>query len=119
MQNIEMDEVYLAELAEHNVNLLVRGLTMPKEENKPCLRIENYSCSLPYWRGVVILVLAINLRPSPEVKPALERARVVDVINLEQQLLAPHAAALAGLPPRWNGRLSPKYRARWSTATLI
>ena len=36
MQNIEMDEAYLAELAEHNVNLLVRGLTMPKEENKPC-----------------------------------------------------------------------------------
>ncbi|MBY5948106.1 TetR/AcrR family transcriptional regulator [Photobacterium rosenbergii] len=36
LQKIEMDEAYLAELAEHNVNLLVRGLTMPKEENKPC-----------------------------------------------------------------------------------
>lgn len=36
LQNIEMDETYLAELAEHNVNLLVRGLTMPKEENKSC-----------------------------------------------------------------------------------
>lgn len=36
LQNIEMGEAYLAELAEHNVNLLVRGLTMPKEENKPC-----------------------------------------------------------------------------------
>ncbi|MGF1738728.1 TetR/AcrR family transcriptional regulator [Photobacterium satsumensis] len=36
MQNIEMDETYLAELAEHNVNLLVRGLMMPKEETKPC-----------------------------------------------------------------------------------
>ena len=36
LQNIEMDEAYLAELAEHNVNLLVRGLTVPKVENKPC-----------------------------------------------------------------------------------
>ncbi|KHT65523.1 TetR family transcriptional regulator [Photobacterium gaetbulicola] len=36
LQNIEMDETYLAELAEHNVNLLIRGLTMPKEEKTPC-----------------------------------------------------------------------------------
>ncbi|PSU30886.1 hypothetical protein C9I99_22745 [Photobacterium lutimaris] len=36
MQNIEMDEAYLAELVEHNVNVLVRGLMIPKEENKPC-----------------------------------------------------------------------------------
>lgn len=50
--------------------------------------------------GVVILVLAINLRPSPDIKPAIERARVVDVINLEQQQLAPEAAGFGRVAPK-------------------
>ncbi|GAL06998.1 transcriptional regulator TetR family [Photobacterium aphoticum] len=32
LQGIEMDETYLAELAEHNVKLLTHGLLKPKEE---------------------------------------------------------------------------------------
>ncbi|MGF1682019.1 efflux RND transporter periplasmic adaptor subunit [Photobacterium minamisatsumaniensis] len=50
--------------------------------------------------GVLILVLAIKLRPSPEVKPALERARVVDVISLQQQSIAPEAAGFGRVAPK-------------------
>ncbi|MGF1700665.1 HlyD family secretion protein [Photobacterium makurazakiensis] len=50
--------------------------------------------------GALILVMAIKLRPSPEVKPALERARVVDVISLQQQLIAPEAAGFGRVAPK-------------------
>ncbi|MGF1700666.1 TetR family transcriptional regulator [Photobacterium makurazakiensis] len=35
-QGVEMNEAYLAELAEHNVNLLIHGLMVPKEESTAC-----------------------------------------------------------------------------------
>ncbi|MGF1725186.1 efflux RND transporter periplasmic adaptor subunit [Photobacterium nomapromontoriensis] len=50
--------------------------------------------------GIVILVLAINLRPSPEIKPALERRRPVDVIALQQQLFAPQVVGFGRVAPK-------------------
>lgn len=50
--------------------------------------------------GIIILVLAINLRPSPEVKPALERRRPVDVITLQQQPFAPQVVGFGRVAPK-------------------
>ncbi|WGK86584.1 efflux RND transporter periplasmic adaptor subunit [Vibrio aestuarianus] len=50
--------------------------------------------------GVVILVLAINLRPDLPVKPAIDRARLVETVPLELKAVAPLAIGF--------GRVSPK-----------
>ncbi|MGF1686362.1 HlyD family secretion protein [Photobacterium japonica] len=50
--------------------------------------------------GILILVGAILLRPTPASKPALERARAVDVITLQPQPLAPQAAGFGRVAPK-------------------
>ncbi|MDE1235229.1 efflux RND transporter periplasmic adaptor subunit [Vibrio aestuarianus] len=50
--------------------------------------------------GVVILVLAINLRSDLPVKPAIDRARLVETVPLELKAVAPLAIGF--------GRVSPK-----------
>lgn len=50
--------------------------------------------------GVVVLLLAINLRPSPEVKSAGSRSKAVDVITLQQQPLAPQAVGFGRVAPK-------------------
>ncbi|MGF1693065.1 efflux RND transporter periplasmic adaptor subunit [Photobacterium kagoshimensis] len=50
--------------------------------------------------GILILVLAVKLRPSPSSKPALERSRAVDVITLQQQPLAPQVTGFGRVKPK-------------------
>ncbi len=50
--------------------------------------------------GILILVLAVKLRPSPSSKPALERSRAVDVITLHQQPLAPQVTGFGRVKPK-------------------
>ncbi|PSW00851.1 efflux RND transporter periplasmic adaptor subunit [Photobacterium lipolyticum] len=50
--------------------------------------------------GVLVLVIAIKMRPSPGVKPAANRARAVDVISLQQQPLAPVVSGFGRVKPK-------------------
>ncbi|GAL06999.1 membrane fusion protein of RND family multidrug efflux pump [Photobacterium aphoticum] len=50
--------------------------------------------------GVLILVLAVVLRPTPANKPSVSRSRAVDVIALQQQLLAPQAIGFGRVAPK-------------------
>ncbi|MDX1303455.1 HlyD family secretion protein [Photobacterium sp.] len=50
--------------------------------------------------GVLVLALAIKMRPSPGVKPAANRARAVDVISLQQQPLAPVVSGFGRVKPK-------------------
>ncbi|WP_084406463.1 efflux RND transporter periplasmic adaptor subunit [Photobacterium jeanii] len=50
--------------------------------------------------GILILVLAVKMRPSPSSKPALERSRAVDVITLQQQPLAPQVTGFGRVKPK-------------------
>ncbi|MGF1757957.1 HlyD family secretion protein [Photobacterium sagamiensis] len=50
--------------------------------------------------GILVLVLAIKMRPSPSVKPAVNRERAVDVISLQQQPLAPVASGFGRVKPK-------------------
>lgn len=50
--------------------------------------------------GVLILVLAVVLRPTPANKPSVSRSRAVDVIALQQQPLAPQAIGFGRVAPK-------------------
>ncbi|MEZ8086324.1 efflux RND transporter periplasmic adaptor subunit [Vibrio sp. 1S139] len=50
--------------------------------------------------GVIGLVVAINLKPDLPTKPAGNRARLVDTVSLEQQLIAPLAVGFGKVVPK-------------------
>lgn len=50
--------------------------------------------------GVAVLTLAINLRSTPGIKPALNKARPVDVISLQQLPLAPVVTGFGRVKPK-------------------
>ncbi|MEZ8635113.1 efflux RND transporter periplasmic adaptor subunit [Vibrio cyclitrophicus] len=50
--------------------------------------------------GVIGLVVAINLKPDLPTKPAEDRARLVDTVSLEQQLIAPLAVGFGKVVPK-------------------
>lgn len=50
--------------------------------------------------GVIGLVAAINLKPDFPTKPAGDRARLVDTVSLEQQLIAPLAVGFGKVVPK-------------------
>ncbi|MCK8077927.1 HlyD family secretion protein [Vibrio sp. 1CM2L] len=50
--------------------------------------------------GVLGLVAAINLKPDLPTKPAGDRARLVDTVSLEQQLIAPLAVGFGKVVPK-------------------
>ena len=50
--------------------------------------------------GVIGLVVAINLKPDLPTKPADDRARLVDTVSLEQQLIAPLAVGFGKVVPK-------------------
>ncbi|PMM04140.1 acriflavin resistance protein [Vibrio kanaloae] len=50
--------------------------------------------------GVIGLVAAINLKPDLPTKPAGDRARLVDTVSLEQQLIAPLAVGFGRVVPK-------------------
>ena len=50
--------------------------------------------------GVIGLVVAINLKPDLPTKPAGDRARLVDTVSLEQQLIAPLAVGFGKVVPK-------------------
>ncbi|EAP92579.1 efflux RND transporter periplasmic adaptor subunit [Vibrio splendidus] len=50
--------------------------------------------------GVIGLVVAINLKPDLPTKPAGDRARLVDIVSLEQQLIAPLAVGFGKVVPK-------------------
>ncbi|MFA0348462.1 efflux RND transporter periplasmic adaptor subunit [Vibrio sp. 10N.222.55.C6] len=50
--------------------------------------------------GVIGLVAAINLKPDLPTKPAGDRARLVDIVSLEQQLIAPLAVGFGKVVPK-------------------
>ncbi|MEZ9319409.1 efflux RND transporter periplasmic adaptor subunit [Vibrio sp. 10N.222.52.C3] len=50
--------------------------------------------------GVIGLVAAINLKPDLPTKPAGDRARLVDTVSLEQQLIAPLAVGFGKVVPK-------------------
>ncbi|UWZ97853.1 efflux RND transporter periplasmic adaptor subunit [Vibrio splendidus] len=50
--------------------------------------------------GVIGLVAAINLKPDLPTKPAEDRARLVDTVSLEQQLIAPLAVGFGKVVPK-------------------
>lgn len=50
--------------------------------------------------GVAVLMLAINLRSTPAVKPALNKSRPVDVVTLQQLPLAPEVAGFGRVRPK-------------------
>ncbi|MCW8330327.1 HlyD family secretion protein [Photobacterium sp. SDRW27] len=50
--------------------------------------------------GIAILALAVNLRSTPGIKPALNKARPVDVISLQQLLLAPMVTGFGRVKPK-------------------
>ncbi|MEZ8700362.1 efflux RND transporter periplasmic adaptor subunit [Vibrio cyclitrophicus] len=50
--------------------------------------------------GVIGLVVAINLKPALPTKPAGDRARLVETLSLEQQLIAPLAVGFGKVVPK-------------------
>lgn len=50
--------------------------------------------------GVLLLVLAVNLRPTPPTKPATSRARLVEVMPLELKAMAPVAIGFGKVEPK-------------------
>ncbi|MFA0195767.1 efflux RND transporter periplasmic adaptor subunit [Vibrio artabrorum] len=50
--------------------------------------------------GVIGLVVAINLKPDLPTKPAGDRARLVDTVSLEQQLIAPLVVGFGKVVPK-------------------
>lgn len=50
--------------------------------------------------GVLLLVLAVNLRPTPPTKPAGSRARLVEVMPLELKAMAPIAIGFGKVEPK-------------------
>ncbi|MFS1420110.1 efflux RND transporter periplasmic adaptor subunit [Vibrio splendidus] len=50
--------------------------------------------------GVIGLVVAINLKPDLPTKPTGDRARLVDTVSLEQQLMAPLAVGFGKVVPK-------------------
>ncbi|MDN3681622.1 HlyD family secretion protein [Vibrio tapetis subsp. quintayensis] len=50
--------------------------------------------------GVLLLVLAVNLRPTPPTKPAGARARLVEVMPLELKAVAPIAIGFGKVEPK-------------------
>lgn len=50
--------------------------------------------------GIAVLIMAIQLRPSPSLKPAVNRERAVDVISLRQQPLAPVVSGFGRVKPK-------------------
>ncbi len=50
--------------------------------------------------GVLLLVLAVNLRPTPPTKPAASRARLVEVMPLELKAIAPVAIGFGKVEPK-------------------
>ncbi|UPR33263.1 HlyD family secretion protein [Vibrio cyclitrophicus] len=50
--------------------------------------------------GVIGLVVAINLKPDLPTKPAGDRARLVETLSLEQQLIAPLAVGFGKVVPK-------------------
>ncbi|UPR52495.1 HlyD family secretion protein [Vibrio cyclitrophicus] len=50
--------------------------------------------------GVIGLVAAINLKPDLPTKPAEDRARLVDTVSLEQQMIAPLAVGFGKVVPK-------------------
>ncbi|MFA0154674.1 efflux RND transporter periplasmic adaptor subunit [Vibrio sp. 10N.261.46.A3] len=50
--------------------------------------------------GVIGLVAAINLKPDLPTKPVGDRARLVDTVSLEQQLIAPLAVGFGKVVPK-------------------
>ncbi|MGD8172902.1 efflux RND transporter periplasmic adaptor subunit [Vibrio sp. TRT 21S02] len=50
--------------------------------------------------GVLVLILAINLRPDIPTKPASERARLVETIPLELKAMAPLAIGFGKIKPK-------------------
>ncbi|MEZ9190707.1 efflux RND transporter periplasmic adaptor subunit [Vibrio sp. 10N.286.52.F8] len=50
--------------------------------------------------GVIGLVAAINLKPDLPTKPGGDRARLVDTVSLEQQLIAPLAVGFGKVVPK-------------------
>jgi len=50
--------------------------------------------------GVLLLVLAVNLRPTPPTKPAGSRARMVEVMPLELKAVAPIAIGFGKVEPK-------------------
>jgi len=50
--------------------------------------------------GVITLVVAIKLRPDVPVKPAGERARLVETVSLQRQSIAPQAIGYGKITPK-------------------
>lgn len=50
--------------------------------------------------GVISLVVAINLKPDLPTKPAGDRARLVETVSLEQQMIAPLAVGFGKVVPK-------------------
>jgi hypothetical protein len=50
--------------------------------------------------GIMVLVVAIKWRPSPSVKAAASRERAVDVIQLQQQSIAPLVSGFGRIKPK-------------------
>lgn len=50
--------------------------------------------------GVISLVAAINLKPDLPTKPAGDRARLVETVSLEQQMIAPLAVGFGKVVPK-------------------
>ncbi|MGR5469919.1 efflux RND transporter periplasmic adaptor subunit, partial [Vibrio astriarenae] len=50
--------------------------------------------------GIIILFLAINLKPDLPVKPTRDRARLVETIPLELQAIAPVAIGFGKVAPK-------------------
>lgn len=50
--------------------------------------------------GIMVLVVAIKWRPAPSVKAAVSRERAVDVIQLQQQLIAPLISGFGRIKPK-------------------
>ncbi|WP_087025076.1 efflux RND transporter periplasmic adaptor subunit [Thaumasiovibrio subtropicus] len=55
--------------------------------------------------GVVVLVVAIKSRPSPELNPAASRSRLVELMPLEPQAIAPQVVGFGRVTPKveWQG----------------
>ncbi|WP_299019365.1 HlyD family secretion protein [uncultured Photobacterium sp.] len=60
----------------------------------------NYLIFPAILAGLAILALAINLRQAPAVNPTMNKARPVDVINLQQLLLAPVVTGFGRVRPK-------------------
>lgn len=52
--------------------------------------------------GIIILISAINLRPDLPVKPAIDRARLVETMPLELQSMAPMAIGFGKVTPKFE-----------------